>query len=78
MTFRATSVNVQVGCWWCVNVASRPFVLAVLMLLMVASPFASVATTETQFTNGSTSYTHTFTGTGTEPQVTSPSPSAPM
>ena len=39
--------------------------LAMLMLLMVASPFASAATTETQFTNGSTSYTHTFTGTGT-------------
>ena len=38
--------------------------LTALFVLSVLSPIASADVTETQFQDGSTSYTHTFSGTG--------------
>ena len=38
--------------------------LVLIFLLSVLSPLAAASTTETQFKDGSTSYTHTFTGLG--------------
>ena len=38
--------------------------LTLIFLVSLMSPFASADVTETQFSDGSTSYTHTFTGTG--------------
>ena len=38
--------------------------LTLIFLTSLMSPFAAADVTETQFSDGSTSYTHTFTGTG--------------
>ena len=38
--------------------------LTLLFLLSLATPLANAATTETQFKDGSTSYTHTFSSAG--------------
>ncbi|MAI09061.1 MAG: hypothetical protein CMA08_00540, partial [Euryarchaeota archaeon] len=38
--------------------------LTLLFLVSLATPMASAATTETQFKDGSTSYTHTFNSAG--------------
>ena len=38
--------------------------LTMLFLASLATPMASAATTETQFKDGSTSYSHTFNGAG--------------
>ena len=38
--------------------------LTALFVISVLSPMALADVTETQFQDGSTSYTHTFTGTG--------------
>ena len=38
--------------------------LTLLFLLSLATPLANAATTETQFKDGSTSYTHTFNSAG--------------
>jgi len=42
----------------------KAFALVLIFLCSVMSPLAGAASTETQFKDGSTSYTHTFSGSG--------------
>ena len=45
--------------------AKVPFLLVWLMLAAIIAPLAAASSTETQFSDGTTSYTHTFSGAGT-------------
>ena len=45
--------------------AKVPFLLVWLMLAASIAPLAAASSTETQFSDGTTSYTHTFSGAGT-------------
>ena len=45
--------------------ARIPFLLVWLMLAASIAPLAAASSTETQFSDGTTSYTHTFSGAGT-------------
>ena len=45
--------------------AKVPFMLVWLMLAASIAPLAAASSTETQFSDGTTSYTHTFSGAGT-------------